>query len=108
MTYSVGQVRNWEVGALIEAGDAVSGRVSVAQDAQSILSDGGEVLDEGWDGLAADVVLDAVELEGHMSPSWPSRSMISSMCSAERRPPWVRRSGPSANGLPRLKEPDSV
>ena len=71
-------------------------------------SDGGEVLDEGWDGLAADVVLDAVELEGHMSPSWPTRSMISSMCSAERRPPWVRRSGPSANGLPRLKEPDSV
>ena len=68
MRYSVGQVRNWEVGALIEAGDAVAGRVSVAQDAQSILSDGGEVLDEGWDGLAADAVLDAVELEkAHVS-----------------------------------------
>lgn len=63
MRYSVGQVRNWEVGALIEAGDAVAGRVSVAQGARSILSDGCEVLDEGWDGLAADAVLDAVELE---------------------------------------------
>lgn len=63
MTYSVGQVRDWEVGALVEAGDAVAGRASVAHDVRSILSDGGEVLDEGWDGLAADAVLDAVELE---------------------------------------------
>ncbi|WP_295648052.1 WXG100 family type VII secretion target [uncultured Dietzia sp.] len=68
MTYSVGQVRNWEVGALVEAGDAVAGRASVAHDVRSILSEGGEALDEGWDGLAADAVLDAVELEkAHVS-----------------------------------------
>lgn len=63
MTYSVGQVRNWETGALLGVGDAVADKASVAQDARSILSEGGEALDEGWDGRAADAVLDAVEFE---------------------------------------------
>ena len=63
MTYSVGRVRNWETGALLGAGDAVADRASVARNARRILTDGGEVLDEGWDGRAADAVLDAVELE---------------------------------------------
>ena len=38
MTYSVGQVRNWETGALLGVGDAVADKASVAQDARSILS----------------------------------------------------------------------
>lgn len=63
MTYSVGLVRNWEIAALSQAGDAVADRASVARDVRSILSDGGEALDEGWDGRAADAVLDAVEIE---------------------------------------------
>lgn len=88
MTYSVGQVRNWELGALIEAGDAVAGRASVAQDARSILSDGGEVLDEGWDGLAADAVLDAVEFEKAHVTKLADAALGSGRWSG---PTWARR-----------------
>lgn len=63
MTYSVGRVRVWNAGALTVAGDAVAARGSEAGDVRRFLSEGGDALAEGWQGRAADAVLDAVELE---------------------------------------------
>ena len=63
MSYSVGDVRRWEVAALTGAAHAVTSRVKVAGEARRGLVSGGEGLDEGWDGRAADAVLDAVESE---------------------------------------------
>lgn len=59
----MGDVRRWNTGALAEAGETVATRLSVVEDSRRALSDGGEMLDEGWDGRAADAVLDAVEGE---------------------------------------------
>lgn len=63
MTYSVGQVRKWNAEALAAAGDAVGARGAEAGEVRRFLSDGGDALAEGWEGHAADAVLDAVELE---------------------------------------------
>ncbi|WP_314037044.1 WXG100 family type VII secretion target [Dietzia sp. CH92] len=63
MSYSVGDVRRWEVAALTGAADAVTSRVGEAAEARRGLVSGGEALDEGWDGRAADAVLGAVESE---------------------------------------------
>ena len=63
MSYSVGDVRRWDTTALITAGEELADRRAVAEDARRALADGAEALDEGWDGLAADAVLGAVEGE---------------------------------------------
>lgn len=63
MTYSVSDVRNWNTAALAGAGDAVAGRGTEAGEVRRILSNGRESLADGWEGQAADAVLDAVELE---------------------------------------------
>lgn len=63
MSYTVGDIRRWDVSALIVAGHEVGRRGSVAEDARRNLSDGSEALDEGWDGLAANAVLEAAEGE---------------------------------------------
>lgn len=59
----MGDVRRWETGALAAAGEAVASRASVAIESRHALTEGAENLDEGWDGRAADAVLDAVEGE---------------------------------------------
>lgn len=63
MSYSVGDVRRWETGALAAAGEAGANRGSVATESRLSLAEGAENLDEGWDGRAAEAVLDAVEVE---------------------------------------------
>ncbi|MGN0102029.1 MAG: WXG100 family type VII secretion target [Dietzia sp.] len=63
MSYSVGDVRRWEIAALTGAADAVTSRVGDATEARRGLVGGGEGLYEGWDGRAADAVLGAVESE---------------------------------------------
>lgn len=63
MTYSVSDVRNWNTAALAGAGDAVADRGTEAGEIRRILSNGLESLADGWEGQAADAVLDAVELE---------------------------------------------
>ena len=63
MSYTIGDLRRWDTGGLTVAGTAVATRESEAEDARRILSDGREALDEGWDGVAAEAVLDAAELE---------------------------------------------
>lgn len=63
MSYSVGDVRRWESGALTSAGSAVASRMAVVGDAGGALSDGAERLYVGWVGLAADSVLAAAESE---------------------------------------------
>lgn len=63
MSLTVDDVRRWNTGALSEASKDVSAGASAAADARLALSDGSEVLREGWEGRAADAVLDAAELE---------------------------------------------
>ncbi|WP_375546013.1 WXG100 family type VII secretion target [Dietzia cinnamea] len=63
MSYAVGELRRWNPGALLAAGETVSKRVSAADGARRVLEDGAGLLDEGWDGRSADAVLDAVENE---------------------------------------------
>lgn len=63
MTDSVSDVRNWNTAALAGAGDAVADRGTEAGEIRRILSNGLESLADGWEGQAADAVLDAVELE---------------------------------------------
>lgn len=63
MSYTVGDIRRWAVSALIGAGHEVGRQGSVAEDAWRNLSEGAEPLDEGWDGLAANAVLEAAEGE---------------------------------------------
>ncbi|WP_141564585.1 hypothetical protein [Dietzia alimentaria] len=48
---------------LIAAGEKLGERRAAAEDARRALVSGAEALDEGWDGLAADAVLGAVEGE---------------------------------------------
>lgn len=60
MSYSMGDVRRWEPAALVEAAGAVASRASAAAESRRALVEGGEELDEGWDGRAAEAVLDAV------------------------------------------------
>lgn len=63
MSYAVGDIRRWDVSALIDVGHEVELRRVVAEDARRSLSDGAAMLDEGWDGLSAVAVLDAAEGE---------------------------------------------
>lgn len=63
MSYTVGEIRRWDVSALTGAGGEVGRQGSVAEDARRDLADGAAALDEGWDGLAANAVLEAAEGE---------------------------------------------
>lgn len=56
----MGDVRRWEPAALVEAAGAVASRASAAAESRRALVEGGQELDEGWDGRAAEAVLDAV------------------------------------------------
>ncbi len=59
----MGEVRRWELAALDDAAAAVGSRAEVAAGSRRVLVKGGEELDEGWDGRAADAVLEVVEGE---------------------------------------------
>lgn len=63
MSYTVGDIRRWDMSALIGTGHQVGRRRSVAEAARRNLSDGAAALDEGWDGHAATSVLEVAEGE---------------------------------------------
>ncbi|MCT2172938.1 WXG100 family type VII secretion target [Dietzia cinnamea] len=68
MSWTVGDIRRWDVSALTGAGGEVGRQGSVAQSIRGDLVDGAAELDDGWDGEAADAVLDTVEREkSHVS-----------------------------------------
>lgn len=64
MSYSLSELRRWSPDALAGASAEIDARQAQAADAAKILSDGRARLDEGWDGVAADAVLDAADGEG--------------------------------------------
>lgn len=67
MSYTISDVRRWNTGALATAGTTLTARRATAEEAHTTLSDGRDRLDDGWDGLAADAVLDAADAEkGHI------------------------------------------
>lgn len=59
----MGEVRRWELAGLEDAAVAVASRSEVAAESCRVLVKGGVELDEGWDGRAADAVLEAAEGE---------------------------------------------
>ncbi|WP_216693046.1 WXG100 family type VII secretion target [Dietzia psychralcaliphila] len=63
MSYTIGQVRRWDAGGVTTASSAVAERHANATEARAILAAGRSELDEGWDGISADAVLDAAEGE---------------------------------------------
>ncbi|MFN3602106.1 MAG: WXG100 family type VII secretion target [Dietzia sp.] len=63
MGYTIGRVRRWDAGGVTTASSAVAERTAVAEGARTTLEVGRSALDEGWDGVAADAVLDAAEGE---------------------------------------------
>ncbi|MDV6299219.1 WXG100 family type VII secretion target [Dietzia maris] len=68
MSWTVADIRRWDVSALAGAGGEVGRQHSVAQGIRRDLVDGAMELDDGWDGAAADAVLDTVEREkSHVS-----------------------------------------
>ncbi|WP_240341206.1 WXG100 family type VII secretion target [Dietzia sp. Alg238-R159] len=68
MSWTVADIRRWDVSALAAAGGEVGRQHSVAQGIRRDLVDGAMELDDGWDGAAADAVLDTVEREkSHVS-----------------------------------------
>ena len=68
MSWTVGDIRRWDVSAVAGAGGEVGRQHSVAQGIRRDLVDGAVELDDGWDGAAADAVLDTVEREkSHVS-----------------------------------------
>lgn len=63
MRYSVGAVSRWDTGGVTTASSATSDRHALAVDAREALSQGLSDLATGWEGVAADAVLDAVDTE---------------------------------------------
>ena len=63
MSYTIGQVRRWDAGGVTTASSAVAERRAIAEEARMVLSEGRESLVAGWDGIAADAVLDTVDGE---------------------------------------------
>lgn len=63
MSYSVAEVRLWDMSALNDAARAVGAQSEMAVRARYTLTEGAETLDEGWDGLAAQAVIEAAEGE---------------------------------------------
>lgn len=54
MSFSLDNIRFWNIGALAEASSDVTSRARIAEEVRRILSDGAEALDEGWAGRAAE------------------------------------------------------
>ncbi|UVE94140.1 WXG100 family type VII secretion target [Dietzia sp. B32] len=68
MSRTVGDIRRWDVSALAGAAGDVGRQGKVAEGIRRYLVDGASTLDDGWDGQAADAVLDTVEREkSHVS-----------------------------------------
>lgn len=68
MSWTVGDIRRWDVSAVAGAGGEVERQGSAAEGIRRDLVDGAVELDDGWDGEAADAVLDTVEREkSHVS-----------------------------------------
>ncbi|MBB1031459.1 hypothetical protein G6027_11280 [Dietzia sp. SLG310A2-38A2] len=63
MGYTIGQVRRWDAGGVTTARSAVAEREALTGEARTALAAGRSALDGGWDGVAADAVLDAAEGE---------------------------------------------
>ncbi|MFL0580568.1 hypothetical protein [Dietzia sp. 179-F 9C3 NHS] len=63
MSYAIGELRRWDAGGVGVAGSAVVTRAGDAEDARRILSGGREALADGWEGVAAEAVLDAADTE---------------------------------------------
>lgn len=63
MSYSVGAVRRWDTGGVTTASLATSGRHDIAEKSREALSQGRQNLAAGWEGVAADAVLDAADAE---------------------------------------------
>lgn len=63
MGYTIGRVRRWDVGGVTTASSAVAEQVALAVEARTAPAAGSSALDGGWDGVAADAVLDAAEGE---------------------------------------------
>ena len=68
MSYSAGAVRRWDTDGVMTATVAISDRQATAEKSIEALSAGRLSLTEGWEGVAADAVLDAAEGENvHVS-----------------------------------------
>ncbi|MFN3602111.1 MAG: hypothetical protein ACK4UY_12060 [Dietzia sp.] len=63
MSYSVGAVRRWNTGGVTTAKTAISDRQATAEESREALSKGRRSLAVGWEGVAADAVLDAADAE---------------------------------------------
>ena len=63
MTYTIGRVRRWDAGGVTTTSSTVAGRRATAEEARRILGEGWEKLAGGWEGVAAEAVLDAAEAE---------------------------------------------
>ncbi|MBB1051922.1 hypothetical protein G6021_12555 [Dietzia sp. CW19] len=63
MGYTIGRVRRWDAGGVTTASSAVAEQVALAVEARTAPAAGSSALDVGWDGVAADAVLDAAEGE---------------------------------------------
>ena len=63
MSYSAGAVRRWDISGVTAARVASAGRHLIAENARAALSQGRHSLAVGWEGVAADAVLDAVDSE---------------------------------------------
>lgn len=63
MVYTIGRVRRWDAEGVTTARSAVAEREAIAAEARTTIADGRAALDEGWDGVAAEAVLDAAEGE---------------------------------------------
>lgn len=61
--YTIGRVRRWDAAGVTTARSAVAERQTIAAEARTTIADGRSALDAGWDGVAADAVLDAAERE---------------------------------------------
>ncbi|MET3861602.1 uncharacterized protein YukE [Dietzia sp. 2505] len=63
VSYSVGAVRRWDARGVTTACAASAGRHHIAEEARGALSEGRHGLAMGWEGVAADAVLDAADCE---------------------------------------------
>lgn len=64
MSLPVGGVRRWDTAVIAGAGEAVASRRAEVEAARRVLAEGVGALGEGWDGRAADAVLEAADGEG--------------------------------------------
>lgn len=63
MSPSLGEERRWHAAGLTTTRSALEQRRAAVEECRRIVSDGRLALDHGWDGVAADAVVDAAESE---------------------------------------------